>query len=180
MLCLGIIELSCPFGCKMKALYSLLIISLLFIGACKTAKPAMGSGLSPASAEVAGKGDNYILALVLKASRNPGDSIISFQVSNMVKKPGSLKPNQNDNSGTDYTVIFATEKEVPVQTYTIRNPLDTWVESSEETGKLQTTPMQKDEDFISVRTNYTPDMKKLIIKKNTADSNKIIIPLNIQ
>ena len=53
------------------------------------------------------------------------------------------------------------------------------MESSEEAGELKTVKVNKDTEHIPMRTNYRADIKKLIIRRNTRDSNTIIIPLNV-
>jgi len=154
----------------------------LFV-ACKTAKPAAGS--NPGTNEATAASDNkptgsYILAVILKASRKVDSSIV-FEVSKVNKVAGKLKPGQNDNSGDDYTVSFADDKDMALATYHIKDPLNTWIESSDETGALKTIPVNRNEDFISVRTNYRAEMKKIIIQKTKSTDKQItVIPLNIE
>lgn len=153
--------------------------------ACKTPKAAWASGASPAAGD--GKttatvdSKNYILTVIVKASRKAGDSTIVFEIAKVAKKEGKLKPGQNDNSGTVYAVSFTDAQQKPMQTYYIQHPLDIALESADESGKLETKPLSRNEAFFNVRTNYTPDMKYLVIKKNNnTETNKTVIPLNIQ
>ncbi|MGN6477864.1 MAG: hypothetical protein ACTHKV_11600 [Flavipsychrobacter sp.] len=150
-----------------KHIYLFFAAALVLSVACKTAKPSAGSNVS--GNETTAANDNkttgsYILAVILKASRK-ADSSIAFEVSKVNKVAGKLKPGQNDNSGDDYTVTFADDKDVALATYHIKDPLNTWIESSDETGALKTIPVKRNEDFISVRTNYNTGMKKIIILK---------------
>lgn len=164
----------------MKFIYAPVIFIVCCSIACKTAKPAAGALTAATAASTTGKKDHsYILALILKATRGKNQSIV-FEVSSSLKKEGKLKPGQNDNSGNDFNISFANEQDEPLVTYHVKNPLDTWIESSGEPGKLETTQVKKDEEYIPLRTNYNPAMKKLVITRNAPDSNKIIIPLNIQ
>lgn len=142
--------------------------------ACKTAKPAATTIPVPQATSATG---NYILALTLRAFRVEGDSNIHFEVYEILKKEGKLKPSQG-NTGEDFSISFATAGNAILSTSYIANPLDTWIESSEKAGQLQTTQLKKKEDFVSVRTNYKPGITKLIIKKNRSkDTSSIIIPV---
>lgn len=150
-------------------------ICVCSLNACKTAKPAATAITSP-QATTSATG-NYILALTLRAFRVEGDSNIHFAVYEILKKEGKLKPSQG-NTGEDFSISFATAGNVVLSTSYIANPLDTWIESSEKAGQLQTTQLKKKEDFVSVRTNYKPGITKLIIKKNRSkDTSHIIIPV---
>ena len=143
--------------------------------ACKTAKPA-AAAISVPQATTSATG-NYILALTLRAFRVEGDSNIHFEVYEILKKEGKLKPSQG-NTGEDFSISFVTAGNAILSTSYIANPLDTWIESSEKAGQLQTTQLKKKEDFVSVRTNYKPGITKLIIKKNRSkDTSSIIIPV---
>ncbi len=145
------------------------------LNACKTAKPAATT--IPVPQATASATGNYILALTLRAFRVEGDSNIHFEVYEILKKEGKLKPSQG-NTGEDFSISFATAGNAIVSTSYIANPLDTWVESSEKAGQLQTTQLKKKEDFVSVRTNYKPGITKLIIKKNRSkDTSSIIVPV---
>lgn len=166
-----------------KRIYLFFAGALTLSVACKTAKPAAGS--NPGTNEATTASDNkptgsYILAVILKATRK-ADSSIAFEVSKVNKVAGKLKPGQNDNSGDDYTVSFADDKDVAIATYHIKDPLNTWIESSDETGALKTIPVNRNEDYISVRTNYRAEMKKIIIQKaKSTDKQITVIPLNIE
>lgn len=181
---MNILQLHLVTSLSMKLLYTLFILPAIFIISCKTAKPVVqniNAREEKYPAATAYTGNSFILAIVLKASRKPGDSTITFEIASITKVPGKLKPGQNDNSGNDYLVSFASADNVAVDNYSIRDPLNTWIESSDESGKLETTRVKKDEEHISIRTNYKPEMKKLIIRKNNiGDTHPTIIPLNIQ
>ena len=164
----------------MRLTYTFIVFTILLTTACKTAKP-VASTIDTPSVAIASNSNSYIIAVILKATRGKGeDTTIHFELSSAKKRSGKLKEGQNDNSGNDYTVSFANDQKKVVKSYHIKNPLDTWVESTDETGKLQTAPLKKNEDFIPIRTNYTPDLKYIIIQKTKpANADKIIIPLNI-
>jgi hypothetical protein len=154
------------------------------IVSCKQVKPVASSTTgevfvgTPAEAY---NGGNFILAVILKAERKHTDSAIKFSIVSAAKKPGKLKPMQDSNTGKDYIVSFTNSNDEVVASYTISHPLDIYIESSEESGALQTTPVKKNEAVISLRTNYKPEIQKMIIRRIMAgDTNKIIIPLNIK
>lgn len=157
---------------------TLCLLLLVFAYGCKTVPPAMSNGANAGQQKQAAPAEAHILAVILKASRTAGDTTVRFEVSSITKPQGRLKPGQNDNLGNDYTITFATEKKEPLATYHIADPLNSRMEWADEAGNLQTKRIEKTEEYISVRTNYVPEIKKIIIRKTTG-GKEIVLPVKI-
>lgn len=155
---------------------TLCLLLLVFAYGCKTVPPATGNGANAGQQKQSAPA--HILAVILKAARTAGDTTVRFEVSSITKPQGRLKPGQDDNSGNDYTITFATDKKQAVATYYIADPLNSRMEWADEAGNLQTKRIEKTEEYISVRTNYLPEIKNIIIRKTTG-GKETILPVKI-
>lgn len=157
---------------------TLCMLLLVFAYGCKTVPPAVSNGANAGQQKQAASAGVHILAVILKATRIAGDTTVRFEVSSITKPQGRLKPGQDDNSGNDYTIIFATDKKEALATYYVADPLNSRMEWADEAGNLQTKRIEKTEEDISVRTNYVPEIKNIIIRKTTG-GKETILPVKI-
>ncbi len=144
-------------------------IGMLLLGmySCKAGKPAMGTNTPAPVQETAGGryNGNYILTAILRAYRTTGDSEVHFDLHQLIKKEGKLKPNQA-GTGNDFSVVFTTAEGESVETVMIADPLNTWIEYTNDAGKLEGKKIAKQEEYISVRMNYQPNVKIIQISNN--------------
>lgn len=156
------------------------LAAILLATACKTSRQGTAGNGTPDNTPVTSTDNTpYILALIIKASLQP-DSSIRFEISKQQKANGKLKPAQEAKStGTEYTLLFATANRRVVKTMQIKDPLQYLMEYSEESGKLETKMIYKQEDYFPVRINYTLDIQYILIHKNNPGSDTTTLAIQL-
>ncbi|RYE25291.1 MAG: hypothetical protein EOP51_04565 [Sphingobacteriales bacterium] len=158
----------------MKRLNILFIAIAILVAGCSTPKVATAQPQEPVkAAEIEG---NYILAVILTATENK-DGEVSFDVYSASKNTGKLKPTQQRDTGKDYTICFANSTQECLSTFHVKDPLVVALEHpGDEQASLGTHNYRKKKGYVNLRTNYTADMKYVLVK-DTAGKTLFIISL---
>jgi hypothetical protein len=151
------------------------LVAIMLLASCSTGKEVAGSIDPPArQAQPAG---NQILAVVIKASAAPGGKV-NFELVQASLNGGKLKPGQQKNTGNDLQLAFVDADLEPVTEVQLLDPLNERMEYVDDNDELGTTTIRRDSGYISVRTNYQPAIKYVVIKRNSpSDTSKTIFPL---